>query len=82
MRRWSFIALTATRLLKSRRARRILWEGFHYDSASGKYQLTICAKGFREEIVPLEISKRVRPGFKLTLKVGENINTIRITKPQ
>jgi hypothetical protein len=55
---------------------------FQYDAAKGKYRLTIRAKGFREEIVPLEISKKGWPGFKLTLTVARIIDTIEITKPQ
>jgi hypothetical protein len=55
---------------------------FRYDASKGRYQLTIRAKGFREEIVPLEISKKGWPGFKLTLTVARIIDTIEITKPQ
>jgi hypothetical protein len=55
---------------------------FQYDATRGRYQLTIRARGFREEAVPIEISKKGWPGFKLTLTVAKIIDTIEITTPQ
>jgi len=55
---------------------------FQYDATKGRYQLTIRARGFREEAVPIEISKNGWPSFRVTLTVARIVDTIEITTPQ
>jgi Carboxypeptidase regulatory-like domain len=54
---------------------------FQYDATKGNYQLNIRARGFRQETVPLEISKKGWPGFKVLLTVGRDINVIEVPRP-
>ncbi len=54
---------------------------FSLGTKLGRYQVVVRAKGFRKEIVPIEVSAKGWPGFTLKLTPGKNVNTVEVPAP-
>jgi len=55
---------------------------FDFGVVKGSYHVMFRMKGFRQEIVPITVSKKGGPGFKLTLTVSPIIDTIVVPGPK